>query len=198
MSLFDGAYSQLSCFDVTKCIERNNIAEKNDDGDSVAGKSWVDIAPSRGSLSSIGAITAPDSDLMNKDFSRDSPVSAHSSNVEIIANMEQVKYRLAKDFSSARSIDWIWDWSSQVESIPDSHTHRSVLSTPPNSPDENSPLTRYNYKRKSSVNNLEMFFGLVVSNFFTFVIGAAIGLLLLLFNTYNKLDRCDVPLGIWM
>lgn len=173
MSLFDGSYSQLTYFDVSKCIDTGT--ERNGDDDSTA-ESWVDIAPSRGSLSSIDAIAGFDADHVFRDFSRDSPVSPHSSNIEFETNLEQVKYRLTKDLSNRGSTDWIWDWSSRPEAVAvGSHNHRSVLSTPPNSPEDNSTNSYYQCKKKPSLTRLEMLFGLVVSNFFTFVIGAAIG-----------------------
>lgn len=173
MSLFDGSYSQLTYFDVSKCID--NAVERNGDDESTA-ESWVDIAPSRGSLSSIDALGTFDVDPVFKDFSRDSPISPHSSHIEFEPNLEQVKYHLTKEVPVERSTDWIWDWNSRPEAIPPRGLNRySVLSTPPNSPEQNSTASCYRYKRRRSLTRLEMLFGLVVSNLFTFMIGAAIG-----------------------
>ncbi|VDD90990.1 unnamed protein product [Enterobius vermicularis] len=175
MSLFDGSCTkQLTYFDVTKCID-SSTNEPNGDDESIA-DSWVDIAPSRGSLSSTDAAVTFDADALQRDFSRDSPVSVHSSIIEFEANLEQVKCRLTKDLPTRMSTDWIWDWSSRPECVPvGSHNHRSVVSTPPNSLQGSSVASFYRCQEKQSFTRLRVLCGLVFSNFFTFVIGAAIG-----------------------
>jgi hypothetical protein len=121
----------------------------------------------------------------NSKDSRLSPVSIQSPHVEFEQNLEQVKYRLAKDMQSGKSTDWIWDWSSRPEANPPNRMlrHRSgqigsTLTTPPNSP-EPELASEFDYKvdksSKSVFTRLEVILGLVVSNIMTFMLGATIG-----------------------
>lgn len=175
MSIFDGRQPPL--FDVRKRL--GNIERNNDEAESVQ-ESWVDLAPSRGSLcSSVDAMVIVDAESSLRESS--SPASVRSPHVELESNLEQVKYHLAKDMLPPRkNTDWIWDWSSRPEACPPKVIrHRSgqvlsTLSTPPNSPVPESTSV-YVYKRKSPLFRFEVLFGFVVSNIVTFFIGAAIG-----------------------
>ncbi|MFH4981951.1 hypothetical protein AB6A40_008660 [Gnathostoma spinigerum] len=155
-----------------------NMEKLPDDRDSMP-ESWVELAPSRSSLSSsVDAAVMLDNDSHAKEGSRLSPVSLHSPHVEFESNLEQVKYRLSKDvLQNGRGADWIWDWSSRPEAQPFmSNRHNSTqvcpsLSTPPNSPVPGS--SEFEFGTKTSV--FRIMLGLVVSNLFTFMLGAAIG-----------------------
>jgi BCL2/adenovirus E1B protein-interacting protein 3 len=150
-------------------------------------ESWVELAPSRTSLSSSVEAIMVESGTSNKD-SRLSPVSLQSPHVEFESNLEQVKYRLAKDvLPSKNGTDWLWDWSSRPEAIPSRMMrHRgdqqigSTLTTPPNSPEPES--SDYEFRavktRKPAFFRFEVIFGLVVSNLVTFFIGVGFGLFL--------------------
>jgi hypothetical protein len=184
MSFFD---RQHGIFDSKK---RLTTQEKNsDEGDSMP-ESWVELAPSRQSLcSSVEAVMIEkdsNGEASNSKDSRLSPVSIQSPHVEFEQNLEQVKYRLAKDMTSGgKSTDWIWDWSSRPEA---NHPNRmlrhrsgqigSTLTTPPNSP-EPELASEYDYKvdksSKSVFSRFEVILGLVVSNLMTFMLGATIG-----------------------
>ena len=125
-------------------------------------------------------------EVSNSKDSRLSPISLQSPHVEFESNLEQVKYRLAKDMlPPGKNTDWIWDWSSRPEANPPNRLlrHRSgqissTLTTPPNSP-EPELASEFDYKMdrapKSVFFRFEVIFGLVVSNLMTFVLGATIG-----------------------
>lgn len=125
-------------------------------------------------------------EVSNSKDSRLSPISLQSPHVEFESNLEQVKYRLAKDMlPPGKNTDWIWDWSSRPEANPPNRLlrHRSgqigsTLTTPPNSP-EPELASEFDYKMdrapKSVFLRFEVIFGLVVSNLMTFVLGATIG-----------------------
>ncbi|CAB3401158.1 unnamed protein product [Caenorhabditis bovis] len=139
----------------------------------VMSESWVDIAPSRTSLcSSVEILMADEKD---KD-SRLSPISIQSPHVEF-ESLEQVKYRLVREMlPPGKNTDWMWDWSSRPEYIPPKtlrmRQYGSNLTTPPNSPEPDlanmSPF-------EESIFSVRAVFGFLVSNFFSFVIGAAVG-----------------------
>lgn len=152
-------------------------------------ESWVELAPSRTSLcSSVEAVMVDkDAGEGNSKDSRLSPISIQSPHVEFESNLEQVKYRLAKDMlpQGGKSNEWIWDWSSRPEANPPNRLlrHRSgqigsTLTTPPNSP-EPELISEFEYKvekkPKSVFYRFEVIFGLVFSNVLTFVLGATIG-----------------------
>jgi hypothetical protein len=186
MSFFD---RQPAMFDAKKRLGQTTPQEKNsDEGDSMP-ESWVELAPSRQSLcSSVEAVMIEkdsNGEASNSKDSRLSPISIQSPHVEFEQNLEQVKYRLAKDMSSGKSTDWIWDWSSRPES---NHPNRmlrhrsgqigSTLTTPPNSP-EPELASEFDYKvdksSRSVFTRFEVILGLVVSNLMTFMLGATIG-----------------------
>jgi len=188
-------YRQPAMFDAKKRLAQppstpttNQQQEKNSDEES-----WVELAPSRQSLSSsIEAVMIEkdsNGEASNSKDSRLSPVSVQSPHVEFESNLEQVKYRLAKDMSSGsgtKNVYWIWDWSSRPEANPPNRMlrHRSggqvgsTLTTPPNSP-EPELASEFEYKLEKSAKSVffrfEVIVGLVVSNLMTFMLGATIG-----------------------
>lgn len=178
MSLFDGR--QPAMFDVRKRI--GNVERSNDEFESTATESWVELAPSRGSLcSSVDAMVLVDADSSVKGDSRQSPISLQSPIVEFESNLEQVKYSLAKDMlPSGRNVDWIWDWSSRPETLPPKNVRLrsghigSTLSTPPNSP-EPERSSFHERERRNSLFGFDVIFSLVFTNLITFFVGALLG-----------------------
>ncbi|KAF7636604.1 hypothetical protein Mgra_00004001 [Meloidogyne graminicola] len=94
-----------------------------DEIDSVP-ESWVELAPSRASLSSsIEAVNICENSvgcIISQRDSRLSPVSIQSPAVEFESSLEQVKYRLVKamigpDVNNKSSTDWLWDWATRSE-----------------------------------------------------------------------------------
>uniref|UniRef100_A0A915MI24 Uncharacterized protein n=1 Tax=Meloidogyne javanica TaxID=6303 RepID=A0A915MI24_MELJA len=94
-----------------------------DEIDSVP-ESWVELAPSRASLSSsIEAVNIGDNSvgggIISQRDSRLSPVSIQSPAVEFESSLEQVKYRLVKSMigpdvggnTNKSSTDWLWEWA---------------------------------------------------------------------------------------
>jgi len=159
-------------------------------GDSSV-QGWVELAPSRASLcSSIDQLVLIDQEgngVNNKD-SRLSPVSLQSPHVEL-ENLEQVKYRLVKDMlPPGRNTDWIWDWSSRPEAVPpkavryrsgaSGANNGSNMTTPPNSPAPET-TSAFNLRHSPAVRSVffrvEVLVSLVLSNFISVVLGAAIG-----------------------
>ncbi|GMT07437.1 hypothetical protein PENTCL1PPCAC_29611 [Pristionchus entomophagus] len=180
-SFFD--FNRPKMFDVKKKL---GIVEKEENARDTsshvsANESWVELAPSRGSLCSsvdVGMVMVDDVNL-GKD-SRLSPVSVQSPHVEF-DSLEQVKYKLVRDMlPPGKNTDWIWDWSSRPEALPPKcvrmRQYGSNLTTPPNSP-EPELLAAFPIERKdrASYLSMNMFVGFIVSNLVTLVIGAAIG-----------------------
>uniref|UniRef100_A0A7E4W2K2 FXYD domain-containing ion transport regulator n=2 Tax=Panagrellus redivivus TaxID=6233 RepID=A0A7E4W2K2_PANRE len=186
MSFFD---RQPAMFDPKKRLGQQQNDRNSDENDSMP-ESWVELAPSRTSLCSSVEAVMVDRDGFgeagNSKDSRLSPVSIQSPHVELESNLEQVKYRLAKDMlpSGPRNTDWIWDWSSRPEANPPLKFFRhrgqagSTLTTPPNTPDPEL-ASDYEYKLEkiptSVFRRFEVIVGLVVSNLMTFMLGATIG-----------------------
>ncbi|KAF8354876.1 dct-1 [Pristionchus pacificus] len=180
-SFFD--FNRPKMFDVKKKLGIVEKEEKNDTSSHVSGnESWVELAPSRGSLCSsvdVGMVMVDDMNIGGKD-SRLSPVSVQSPHLEF-ESLEQVKYKLVRDMlPPGKNTDWIWDWSSRPEALPPKcvrmRQYGSNLTTPPNSPEPELlaafPIDR---KDRASYLSMNMFVGFIVSNLVTLVIGAAIG-----------------------
>ena len=87
-------------------------------------ESWVELAPSRASLSSsIEAVNIGENSvgggIISQRDSRLSPVSIQSPAVEFESSLEQVKYRLVKSMigpdvggnTNKSSTDWLWEWA---------------------------------------------------------------------------------------
>lgn len=139
-------------------------------------ESWVELdQPSRNSLSSsIDALYIPPHDaqlLRERHGSRQSPKSLSSPNTEFVSLDPTTKQKL-------------WDWSSRVEVIPPKEyryrfVSRSALTTPPNSPQPELDVGWFSLRHSSIVKSqlfrVEVIFGLVVSNFVTFLLGACLG-----------------------
>lgn len=140
-------------------------------------ESWVELAPSRTSLCSSVDINMVIIDEKDKD-SRLSPVSiAQSPHVEF-ESLEQVKYKLVREMlPPGKNTDWIWDWSSRPENTPPKTVrmvqYGSNLTTPPNSPEPE--LYQYLPCESDSLFNVRVVFGFLVTNIFSFVVGAAVG-----------------------
>ncbi|CAI5455665.1 unnamed protein product [Caenorhabditis angaria] len=141
-------------------------------------ESWVELAPSRTSLCSSVDINMVMIDEKDKD-SRLSPVSMQSPHVEF-ESLEQVKYKLVREMlPPGKNTDWIWDWSSRPEHLPSvtktvrMRQYGSNLTTPPNSPEPE--LYHYVPIESESLFNVRVVFGFIVSNLFSFVVGAAVG-----------------------
>jgi len=165
--------------------------QTSDEADSQT-ESWVELAPSRASLcSSVEAVMVDReggeaSGGANRD-SRSSPVSLQSPHVEFEPNLDQVKYQLVKDmFPPGKNTDWIWDWSSRPETLPQNRFLRtrtgqvgSALTTPPNSPEPDLTGSEFEYKtgkkKKWSLYRLDVIMSLVLSNIFSLMIGATVG-----------------------
>ncbi|CAD6188841.1 unnamed protein product [Caenorhabditis auriculariae] len=154
--------------------------EEEDDSVPGLSESWVELAPpSRGSLcSSVDASLVLVEDFRDKD-SRLSPVSVQSPHMEF-DNLEQVKYKLVREMlPPGRNTDWYWDWSSRPEAFFQKiqrgirRQYGSNLTTPPNSPEP--PQHFSAYVEAESLFSARVMFGFLVSNIFTFVVGAALG-----------------------
>ncbi|CAL2050651.1 unnamed protein product [Caenorhabditis brenneri] len=140
-------------------------------------ESWVELAPSRTSLCSSVDINMVIVDEKDKD-PRLSPVSiAQSPHVEF-ESLEQVKYKLVREMlPPGKNTDWIWDWSSRPENTPPKTVrmvqYGSNLTTPPNSPEPE--MYQYLPYETDSLFNVRVVFGFLVTNIFSFVVGAAVG-----------------------
>ncbi|ULT83311.1 hypothetical protein L5515_018361 [Caenorhabditis briggsae] len=140
-------------------------------------ESWVELAPSRTSLCSSVDINMVIIDEKDKD-SRLSPVSiAQSPHVEF-ESLEQVKYKLVREMlPPGKNTDWMWDWSSRPENTPPKTIrmvqYGSNLTTPPNSPEPE--MSQYMPYESDSLFNVRVVFGFLVTNIFSFVVGAAVG-----------------------
>lgn len=140
-------------------------------------ESWVELAPSRTSLCSSVDINMVIIDEKDKD-SRLSPVSiAQSPHVEF-ESLEQVKIKLVKEMlPPGKNTDWIWDWSSRPENTPPKTLrmvqYGSNLTTPPNSPEPE--MSQYLPYEMDALFNVRVVFGFLVTNIFSFVVGAAVG-----------------------
>ncbi|EFO82312.1 CRE-DCT-1 protein [Caenorhabditis remanei] len=152
-------------------------------------ESWVELAPSRTSLCSSVDINMVIIDEKDKD-SRLSPVSiAQSPHVEF-ESLEQVKYKLVKEMLPPGKTDWIWDWSSRPENTPPKTVrivqYGSNLTTPPNSPEPE--MYQYMAYESDSLFNVRVVFGFLVTNIFSFVVGAAVGYVARLYSIKNILS----------
>uniref|UniRef100_A0A8R1HLW6 Uncharacterized protein n=1 Tax=Caenorhabditis japonica TaxID=281687 RepID=A0A8R1HLW6_CAEJA len=140
-------------------------------------ESWVELAPSRTSLCSSVDINMVVVDEKDKD-SRLSPVSMIQSPHVEFESLEQVKVRLVREMlPPGKNTDWIWDWSSRPENTPPKTVrmvqYGSNLTTPPNSPEPE--LYYYMPCDSDSFFNVRVVFGFLVTNIFSFVVGAAVG-----------------------
>uniref|UniRef100_A0A915E8A4 Uncharacterized protein n=1 Tax=Ditylenchus dipsaci TaxID=166011 RepID=A0A915E8A4_9BILA len=148
-----------------------------------------------------GGINANSERAFNSDEGESAPESwVELALVELVSaavwkQLSPVKYRLVKDI---KNTDWIWDWSSRPEKqehIPSNKLTRnrsgqgpigSTLTTPPNSPEpelssEFEFKTSKVQKQSSVFLRFEVIVGLVVSNVLTFVLGATIGNIIILY-----------------
>ncbi|KAL7071480.1 hypothetical protein ACQ4LE_009080 [Meloidogyne hapla] len=133
-----------------------------DEIDSVP-ESWVELAPSRASLSSsIEAVNIGENSgggIISQRDSRLSPVSIQSPAVELESSLEQVKYRLVKAMigpdvggnnNNKSSTEWLWDWANRSdganEKTKNNQVINSTLTTPPNSPEPEETTDFFTFK----------------------------------------------------
>uniref|UniRef100_A0A915PFH2 Uncharacterized protein n=1 Tax=Meloidogyne floridensis TaxID=298350 RepID=A0A915PFH2_9BILA len=135
-----------------------------DEIDSVP-ESWVELAPSRASLSSsIEAVNIGENSvgggIISQRDSRLSPVSIQSPAVEFESSLEQVKYRLVKSMigpdvggnTNKSSTDWLWEWAYRSDGGASNDKPKnnlvinSTLTTPPNSPEPEETTDFFTFK----------------------------------------------------